>query len=63
MGWGEVGGWAGGDGGKTVIFDCGSRLYVCPKAKDCQPANHSVCVHVCVWLVCACVFKKPSKLV
>lgn len=35
------------DGEKTVIFDCGSRLYVCPKAKDCQPANHEdLCVCV-----------------
>lgn len=39
-------------GGKeTVIFDYGSRLRVCPKAKDCQPANRGgrcVGVSACV---------------
>lgn len=39
-------------GGKeSVIFDYGSRLRVCPKAKDCQPANRGgrcVGVSVCV---------------
>lgn len=46
----KEGSWRG-DGEKTAIFDCGSRLYVCPKAKDCQPANHGypcLCVCVCV---------------
>lgn len=38
-------------GEKSVIFDYGSRLYVCPKAKDCQPANSGGrCVGVSVSL-------------
>lgn len=39
---------------ETVIFDYSSRLHVCPKAKDCRPANHgggSVCVSVSVQYV------------